>query len=288
MKQERQGKLEGLTVEDKRKRWRVAPKRLFWKIAAAVSGGRMPFRRRLSIALRPVPKDQQLLFHIPFAVAERALGKAAIIDADPRRINHWIVSEARSDDGIQSPRDYFLVSGNWQPLVQPISESPLDREVRELIVAKGSPRQTESFASLMARLRHEGAFEHNGVALASERDIERYLVYHAALIDSIRANGVVRRADLAALGTRHARPGSNGRLLESVETDAGVAIGPAGRLFRYRGGFHRTAAARELGLKSMPVQVKLVHVTWLRRTVRELGLAPHEALAEGLKRLSLH
>jgi hypothetical protein len=47
-----------------------------------------------------------------------------------------------------------------------------------------------------------------------------------------------------------------------------------------------SAAARELGLASLPVQVKLVHMNWLRKLVGETGLSAHEALVVGLKRLS--
>jgi hypothetical protein len=34
------------------------------------------------------------------------------------------------------------------------------------------------------------------------------------------------------------------------------------------------------------VQVKLVHMNWLRKLVGETGLSAHEALVVGLKRLS--
>ncbi|CAN5148549.1 hypothetical protein BH10PSE7_BH10PSE7_35170 [soil metagenome] len=286
MTEKRGEKLEGLSLEEKRKRWRAAPQRLFWKMAAA-SGADIRFKRRLAIAAGKRSADKSLRFHIPFAIAERALGEAAIIMADPRKINRWLISEGRSEQGVESPRDYFLVSGRWESLVQPIGESDLDGEVRDLIATGGEVRLTPAFERLAARLRDEGPFVHNRVMLAKESDLERYLTYHAALIESIRQHGVVRRRDLARIGPFAKRPGTNGKALEAAETDSGVAIGPGGRLLRYRGGFHRNAAARELGLKRMPVHVKLVHVQWLRRMVRELNLSPHEALLEGLRKLSI-
>ena len=76
MTEKRGDKLEGLSLEDKRKRWRAAPQRLFWKMAAA-SGADVRFKRRIAIAAGKHFADKSLRFHVPFAIAERALGEPA-------------------------------------------------------------------------------------------------------------------------------------------------------------------------------------------------------------------
>jgi len=128
---------------------------------------------------------------------------------------------------------------------------------------------------------------HNGMPLRSADDVEAYCRHHLMLIESIRQHGVVRRSELERIGKTASRLTANSAALERGETDAGVAIGPRGRLYRYRGGFHRTAAARELGLPSLPVQVKLVHLDWLREMIKETGLPAREAMVEGFKRFSV-
>jgi hypothetical protein len=277
-------KLPGLSAKEKR--WRGLPKRLFWSAVARIPGAESRFRRMLAKAVA-APPSMSLSYALPFVLAEHVLGEAAIIDADPRSIDRWVISEAKSDNGIESPRGYFLVDGPWAPLERTLDSSRLDGEVRELVTCGGDFRQTALFRKSLNRLRKGGSFIRNGVAFGTPEDIENYCRHHLDLIESIRRHGVVRRADLGKIGDWAGRLAPNAASLERSETDAGVAVGPDGKLLRYRGGFHRTAAARELGLASMPVQVKLVHLAWLRQLVSDTGLPAHEALLEGLKRLSV-
>jgi hypothetical protein len=276
-------KLQGLRADEKR--WRALPQRMMWAVKARMPGARSRFERMLAEAVAAEPLEN-LGYVLPFVLAERILGEAAIIDADPRSIDRWLVSEAKLGDEVQSPRDHFLIDGPWRALVRPLEESRLDDEVREFI-ADSNYRRARVYGKLAKRLSERGAFLRNGVMFRTLEDIDAYCHHHVRLIESIRTNGVVRRSELGRIGVLARRSTPNAAFLESVETDAGVAVSPRGRLLRYRGGFHRTAAARELGLSSMPVQVKLVHLTWLRKLVRESGLPPLGALVEGLKRLSV-
>lgn len=275
-------KFRGLKPEEKR--WRGLPDRLLASFAARLPGARDRFRRELAAALEQAPAAG-LRYAIPFSLAERVLGGALLIEANPQTMRHWLVSEAKSEEKLETPRDYFVVDGPLGPLRRKVEDSQLDAEARELIACQGDHRSTRLFESLARRLSKQGAFHRNGVLFRSPADIEAYCRHHLALIESIKAHGVVRRSDLARIGA--SRPTPNAGFLERVEADAGVAVGPNGRLLRYRGGFHRTAAARELGLNRMPVQVKLVHLGWLRGVVDETGLESYDALIAGLKGLSL-
>jgi hypothetical protein len=277
-------KLAGLSASEKR--WRALPKRLLWGLMARIPGAPSRFRRALGRAVAAKPSET-LRYAVPFVLAERVLGDTAIIDADPRSIDRWLISEAKSAGQIESPRDHFLIDGSWKPLTRALDSSQLDNEVREFIACLGDYRQMPLFRRSLKRLRDEGSFVRNGIVFRTADDIDAYCRHHVNLIESIRKHGVVRRADLGKIGASAGRATPNSAFLERTETDAGVAVGPNGRLLRYRGGFHRTAAARELGLANMPVQVKLVHLTWLREVVEETGLAPCDALLEGLKRLSV-
>jgi hypothetical protein len=279
-------RLPGLKVRDKRERWKAAPKRLLWRASAAAPGVVGRFERLLSSAAA-TSRSQKLTFLLPFPVAERALGDAAIIDANPARIIRWVLSEVKGEGGIQSPRDYFLIDGPMRGLIQALDNSRLDREVSELVACEGNYRSTRVYRRLMRRMKKPHIMWHNGMPLRSADDVEAYCRHHLMLIESIREHGVVRRSELGRIAESASRLTANSAALERAETDAGVAIGTRGRLYRYRGGFHRTAAARELGLPSMPVQVKLVHLDWLRQMIKETGLPAREAMVEGFKRFSV-
>jgi hypothetical protein len=277
-------KFQGLKPEEKR--WRGLSDRLLSGLMARLPGARDRFRKELAAALDRAP-TAALSYAIPFPLAERVLGDALLIMANPQDMRHWLVSEAKSEEKLETPRDYFLVDGPLGPLRRRLEDSQLDAEARELIACQGDYRSTGLFETLSRRLGKNGAFHRNGVLFRTPADIDAYCRHHLELIESIKAHGVVRRSELARVGAAASRSTPNAAFLERVEADAGVAVGSNGRLLRYRGGFHRTAAARELGLVRMPVQVKLVHLDWLRRVVEETGLEPFSALVEGLKRLSL-
>jgi len=119
--------------------------------------------------------------------------------------------------------------------------------------------------------------------LNTDERIEAYFRYCIDLIQSVQKDGVVSRASLGIFGRiwldhRGARP----LALDSVERDVGVAITESGRLVRHLGGKHRTAVAHALGLSQMPVELRLVHVGWLRREMERTGLPAHLALQKAL------
>jgi hypothetical protein len=103
----------------------------------------------------------------------------------------------------------------------------------------------------------------------------------------MRKRGVMRHSHSGAfyrlrLKHRDARPVVH----DSTERDIGVAITETGELIRHLGGKHRTAIAQALKLPSIPVEVRMVHTSWLLRQVERTGLPPHLALADGVKQLA--
>ena len=84
-----------------------------------------------------------------------------------------------------------------------------------------------------------------------------------------------------------ARPSVRLPWVEFGELDIGVAIGAGGELYRFASGKHRTAAAKALGLTSMPAEIRLVNAHWLSRQIAESGLSPARALRYGIDRLDL-
>ncbi|MCL6270776.1 hypothetical protein M3P05_12660 [Sansalvadorimonas sp. 2012CJ34-2] len=158
-------------------------------------------------------------------------------------------------------RDQFICSGNMSDKLSPISESRLNREIDELFACEMDWRKTQSYQNLQKRLQDSGAFRHNNVSIAEPAHIDQYFERYVRLTDSIERHGYQSRRDLR---TQHRKSVSRRWRLEQGEEEVGVAIGPRGEIWRYRGGYHRTAIARNLGLASMPVMIKLVHEECLR------------------------
>ena len=75
-------------------------------------------------------------------------------------------------------------------------------------------------------------------------------------------------------------------MIGAARRSASRTIDESGRLIRHLGGKHRTAIAQALGLKSIPVEVRLVHVRWLAQEMRRTGLPAHRALVEGIRSLA--
>ncbi len=108
----------------------------------------------------------------------------------------------------------------------------------------------------------------NQVVLDSRELIDEYFVATEQLVDSIRTHGLMRRerkniAAFEGISSSRVRPLSS----EVTERNIGVALGASGELYRVCAGNHRTAAALALGLRSMPVELSLIHTDFLRRSM---------------------
>jgi hypothetical protein len=126
----------------------------------------------------------------------------------------------------------------------------------------------------------------SGVLLRTREQIDDYFKYSVALAHSVRQFGVMprheaRRNEVPSFGRRVGWL----KLLERAERDIGVAIGPDGALVRHLGGKHRMALARALDVERIPVEVRMVHVRWLKGQMDRTGLPAHEALRAGLAAL---
>ena len=138
---------------------------------------------------------------------------------------------------------------------------------------------------MLARLSDEGPFVRNYIRLARPEDVQIYLQHYVDVIESVREHGLLRKSQCAGVRDRGTVGGLRSRYHQLIETDVGVAIDRDGRLHRFRGGFHRTAIAKGLGLDRMPVAVKLVHAEWLKGVMAKTGLPPHQAVVAGIEAL---
>jgi hypothetical protein len=246
---------------------------------------RQSFERRLAGALGEAERQGQGFYLGGFA-ARRALRDRLVIDIDPARLEQKLQIEFLEDGELQLVRDKFLGAGAWAPLLIPIRGSSTYREVAEIISGGFDYGATNAFRKALERARSDRPVRRNFVTLSSPELVEAYYRQTAETCRSVSERGVLRRSEYGTHFTASA-PWMRLPWIELGELDVGVAIGAAGELFRFASGKHRTAAAQALGLKSMPVEARMVHAQWLREQMAKTGLPLLDALLHGIATLDI-
>lgn len=226
-------------------------------------------------------------FYLGGFAAQRALGDQLVIDIDPSILRHQLAFRVRQGDRVFSIRDKFLGAGDWQPLLQDLRRSSTHREVMAIVEAGFDYRRTEGYRRALERAGSQSPVKRNFVALSSPDKVETYFRQTTEMCRSIQALGVVRRAEYGLRLASLRRPLVRLPWLELGELDIGVAIGPEGEIYRFASGKHRTPAAQALGLKSIPVEVRMVHAAWLERQMRQSGQGPTAALLAAIAQLNV-
>jgi hypothetical protein len=246
--------------------------------------GRGRFEALLAAALADAARHGTGFYLGGFA-ARRALGRGLVIDIDPavlqRRLDHGVRLAERSCN----IRDKFLGAGDWTPLLRVLRRSSSHREVSEIVAAGFDYRQTPSYRTSLDRASGDNPVKRNHVVLSSPGKVEAYFRHTAELCRSIGESGLLRRSDYGTRLASLARPSVRLPWIEFGEVDIGVAVGAAGEVYRFASGKHRTAAAQVLQIRSMPVEIRMVHADWLVRQMEDTGLAPAAALRRGIETL---
>ena len=256
--------------------------RIFWFALSNTPLGTMLLPSQLRRALSETEAGR---FALSYPLARWGFGEALVTEVDPHRLETWLLSFAMRDGDPVALRDFFVGSGDWSSLLRDVATSPLHHEIVELLAHDLKIEDCPVYHRMVARLSAEGPFVRNYIRLSRPEDVQAYLQHYVDLIESVRARGLLRKAERANAGDRGTVGGLRSRYHQLIETDVGVAVDRDGRLHRFRGGFHRTAIAKGLGLDRMPVAVKLVHAEWLKGVMADTGLPPHQAVIAGIEAL---
>ena len=224
-------------------------------------------------------------FYLSGFAARRALGQGLVIDVDPAILEQRLDHRVRLGGRSFNIRDSFIGAGDWTPLLRVLRRSSSHREVTEIVAAGFDYRQTPSYRKSLDRASGDNPVKRNHVVLSSPGKVEAYFRQTAELCRSIGESGLSRRSDYGPRLASLASPSVRLPWIEFGEVDIGVAIGAAGEVYRFASGKHRTAAAQVLRIKSMPVEIRMVHADWLVRLMEDTGLAPAAALRRGIETL---
>jgi hypothetical protein len=255
-------------------------------LATPALGSRLVFPRFFNQAAARLAEGADAA-EIPPHLARWYFGTSLTFEVNPAALRTRISDFVRDQEGARWIGHSFLDAADWSAALAPVERSPVHREMLELVAADVDFRKVRAYQVHVRCAVAGRPIKRNGVALASVAEVDAYYRYCADLIASMREHGALPRRKLGPIGRvwlkhRDARP----PILNSAERDIGVAIDGDGTLVRHRGGKHRTAIAQALGLPSVPVEVRLVHVGWLSRLTARTGLPAHLALAQGLKAIT--
>lgn len=262
-----------------------AVQRLLATATAPLLGSRRVFPRRFDHAYERLIENPESIDVIP-EYAIRYFGEALHLEIDPAKLEHRISDWVRDHRGLRWVGTSFLDAADWSAAISTIDRSPVHREMHEIVAAGADFRDTRAYKNLMGAIRLGRPSKRNNIRLATTEAVEAYLRYCRGLIKSMRKRGAMRRAASGAFhGIRVRHWDARSPVYDSSERDVGVAVSESGEIIRHLGGKHRTAIAQALGLKTLPVEVRMVHTGWLRRQIEQTGLPPHRALVEGLRAL---
>ncbi len=224
---------------------------------------------RLASAIRmalDVPATAPPGFSGAFEDAAELFGDALHFEADPRLFASNLLFECGPPGARKRVCQFFTGWGDWEQISFDFRNEAIFREVGEVAAQGGWSRQLPSHRKFRVRMRDGRPVRRNNVALDTVAKIDAYFENTASLLASIAAKGVVRRPAFtiemaAAFAASEIRPVA----AEIVERDVGAGIGPRGELLRVCPGLHRTAAALHLGVASMPVELRMIHIAFLRQ-----------------------
>ena len=214
-------------------------------------------------------------------------GATLHLDIDPAKLKYRISDWVRGPRGIHWVGGSFLDAADWSAALSPLDHSPIHREMHDIVAAGADFRRTATYRNFLRAIELGRPMLRNNVRLASQDAIEAYFKYCRGLVKSMRKRGAMRRAASGAFhGIRVRHWDARSPLYDSSERDIGVAIDADGSIIRHLGGKHRTAIAQALKLPTLPVEIRMVNVHWLRQQVEQTNVPPHLALIEGVRRLA--
>lgn len=240
-------------------RWRLG------RLASAVLApmGAMPrfFERRLEGALAR-GRAGEAGFWIPQAHAVRRFSSRLDLTVPAAAVQSLLLDVVELGGRHFHTGQSFIGAGDWSGVLLPFARHQISREARELKATELRFRDTRCYAAYLRRAAAGRPMVRNRLVLDTPAAVDAYFEGFVALFESIAEHGLRRRADFAARGGW--RAGRRRWLAELGEQDIGVALAADGRLLKLPGGQHRFAIARALGLKEVPVELRLLHVDALQ------------------------
>ncbi len=214
-------------------------------------------------------------------------GDSLFLEIDPRSLTHRLDEKYHDAEWWHWIGESFVDTGDWQGRLSPLQRSPAHREIIEICRTRDNFRDGQYYQTYLRQIGDGQPPRRNGRRIDTVEKLDAYFSYYAGLIDNIERTGILPRHRVGrALKSRLWPRRTRSFWQDFVERDIGVAIDRDGRFVRHTSGKHRLAAAIGLGLKTVPVEVRMVHRAWLQAEMQKRDLPPTQALAAALREMS--
>lgn len=226
-------------------------------VLAPVLGTQPLFARLLRAALSSA-RSTEAGFWLPNVYALRRFGGGLELEVAADSLRHTLLDGVEVGGRRLHTGHWFIGAGDWAPILWSLARHQVSGEAVELLAVDLRFRDTAAYGRYRRRAEDGMPMVRNRVVLDSAERVDGYFEAFVRLFESIRDNGLQRRARWAR--SDYSRPVQRRWAAEWREQDIGVALMADGRLCKLPGGQHRFAIARALGLRQVPVQLRLLHV----------------------------
>lgn len=238
-----------------RRQWWLA--RATQALLAPVMGAEPVFARLLDVAIVRA-RAAQAGFWLPNAYAVRRFGARLDLVIAADSLHHTLLDGVEIGRRLLHTGHWFIGAGDWSPILWPMARHQVSDEAAELLAADLRFRDASVYARYRRRAEARKPMVRNRIVLDSVERVDAYFEAFVALFESIRERGLQRRAEWTRAD--HSQGAHRRWVAEWGEQDIGVALTADGRLCKLPGGQHRFAIARALGIRAVPVQLRLLHV----------------------------
>jgi len=255
--------------------------RRLWYLIGKTKFGLLLVKHYLTKALQSL-SPHVCEFQVPYSLIKGHYQEKLVLDVETLRIQNWLRSKAILNDEYIALKDCFVGGGDWSQIIEPLTASKLHTEAYEVYKFRLNFLEIPTYQRLCKMIKKNHQVLHNYCLLKNEEDLKSYFEHYLAVLESIERHGLVRQNKFS--------PSELGWKRKKARTywheDIGVAVGHDGELYRFRGGTHRFVFARCLGIKWIPVTVKIIHINWLKHVMDVTRLSPHDAIVNGISLLS--
>lgn len=169
----------------------------------------------------------------------------------------WIIDESGKK---YHTNDYFLASGDWANITDDLENMYVFKEAYELEKQKWEYKKTDVYTNLIKRAKTNPAIKQH-ILLNSIEKVDAYFERFKNLYNSIAKKGIIAIKDfsLTAMGNQ--------------DSNIGIAIDIDGSLIKLPGGQHRVSIALIQRLSVIPVEVRMIHKSYLQKICDEYNLS---------------
>lgn len=201
------------------------------------------------------------------AWVQACLGQRLVLQIPLEKIRFHMADWLELGDRRLHTSDYFLAYGDLVPARYEMSRLPVLREVQELMAADWQCERTPTYAQLVKAMEQQRPVVRQQIRLDSLEKIQAYFQRFQALHASVVQHGVLSNKEVAQkLG------------LES-DREIGIALDRDGAVVKLHGGKHRFALAVAHQLKTVPVELRMVHAQALSEVCKTQDCSPVQAIA---------